>query len=778
MSKIKVWFNCHFSCVARVIREIRKEPGLSHLQFFVSHRHSSFAGYEIADRAFLEPSYLESAAYLAWVLQKVQEENIACLVPGHEQSLLTHHAAELAKAGCRVFQAAPAQYIASLHSKDWVYQQAESLVPLPLFFVVRNSSNFLQAVDAVRQTGCQPCIKPVNSVYGLGFYRISSADRHHRTQCQSVNQWLARYAATNDFAPQLVMEYLPGHEYSVDIAARHGIILAAVIRQKPLKPGPQTIVLSEDLLQYSKLLVERFQLNGLINVQFKEDRFGSPKLLEINPRASGGIGMSCQSGINLPAIAYQAFLNSEWFPVSTQVIQAGQLVFESNNELSKDQCRLTPSKSHDLESVSSGITERRISLPTGELRVHFVEQSRHKADELLGFGARNNRKRGFLFVSKVLGKHVPVRPNLMRDVHRELAGRITDLECGKNSQAIVIGMAETATGLGMGVFGELQNLDSAFHWKAYFQTTRYPQSTATGDNPKALHFEEAHSHATQLSLEMPDETSEHYRALVTAESVVLVDDEISTGNTFANLLKALKGINRALKHVIVATITDLSSGRVEELLSDIDGIASVSVVSLLTGSYEFEPNEYESPNFESALSRIEQQAAQQTTWSRFSARKGVSKVQPIPEELVMQCMKHLTTAACRVVGTNEFIDPAYRLALELEKRGWEATIQSTTRSPVLVSHEIENAMSVVDPYCNRTANYLYNFWPTEGENVLLVHESAHEASVGSLIMSIGNKQSCIEVNLLLGRVVVHAPADIWSAEKRRQGVNNAPDRVL
>jgi hypothetical protein len=755
MSKSKVWFNRHFSCVAKVIREIRKEPQLSHLQFWVSHRHASFAGYELADRAFLEPSSLDSEGYLAWVLQTVQENDIDCLVPGHEQSFLTKHAVELGKLGCRVFQAAPAHYVGPIHSKDWVYQQVKGIVPLPRFYVVHKSFELRQAVEAILLSGCQPCIKPVNSVYGLGFYRITSSDRPHRTQCQSVSQWLDRYASSDQFAPQLVMEYLPGHEYSIDIAARHGELLASVMRQKPLQPGPQKIVCREELLQYVTTLVKRFQLNGLINVQFKEDRFGEPKLLEINPRASGGIGMSCQSGVNLPAIAYQAFFDSDWYPGSTQVVRAGQLVFESTTDLRSDGYQLPQAETREMESISNCMTEQLLSLPTGELKVRFFEQSKLKADKLLGFGARNNRKRGFLFVSRVLGKHIPVRPNLMREVHQELAVRIVDVVRSRNSTGIVIGMAETATGLGMGIFGELQTLANATHWKAYFQTTRYPQFVATGHGSKSLQFEEAHSHATQLSLELPEESSEQYQALVSSDLVVLVDDEISTGSTFANLLQTLTNVNKSLKHVIVATITDLSDSRVQRLLSAVDGIASVSVVSLLKGSYEFEPKETASASCEKNAHRDTLQTETQKTWSGFSARQGIAKIREIPDEVIQECTRHLTPQPCRVVGTNEFMDPAYRLALHLEARGWTTTIQSTTRSPVLLSHDIKSSIAITDPYCSRTENFLYNFQPLEGENVLLVHESANEMSVDSLIKTMCEKRKCIEVNLLLGRVVVH-----------------------
>jgi len=52
-------------------------------------------------------------------------------------------------------------------------------------------------------------------------------------------------------------------------------------------------------------LTEHYRLNGLFNIQFKEGVNG-PRLLEINPRPSGGFGMSCLSGANLAHIALQS----------------------------------------------------------------------------------------------------------------------------------------------------------------------------------------------------------------------------------------------------------------------------------------------------------------------------------------------------------------------------------------------------------------------------------------------------------------------------------------
>ncbi|MEO8600629.1 MAG: phosphoribosyltransferase domain-containing protein, partial [bacterium] len=63
---------------------------------------------------------------------------------------------------------------------------------------------------------------------------------------------------------------------------------------------------------------------------------------------------------------------------------------------------------------------RSVALPTGLMELN-VDAGAFRLDDLIGFAARANAKRGFLFMSKVLGKHWPVTPQLMRDIHVALA---------------------------------------------------------------------------------------------------------------------------------------------------------------------------------------------------------------------------------------------------------------------------------------------------------------------------------------------------------------------
>jgi hypothetical protein len=60
----------------------------------------------------------------------------------------------------------------------------------------------------------------------------------------------------------------------------------------------------------------------------------------------------------------------------------------------------------------------------------------------LGFAERINPKRAFLFVSKVLGRHIPVSPHIMRHAFTDLAELVPD-----DLPEPVLVIAETAVGL-------------------------------------------------------------------------------------------------------------------------------------------------------------------------------------------------------------------------------------------------------------------------------------------------------------------------------------------
>ncbi|MEV7724024.1 phosphoribosyltransferase [Streptomyces sp. NPDC087917] len=159
--------------------------------------------------------------------------------------------------------------------------------------------------------------------------------------------------------------------------------------------------------------------------------------------------------------------------------------------------------------------------------------------DLLGLALRRNPKRAHLLVSQVLGKHVPQSPAVVHAAGRGLGERVRAL-LGEETAAtaVVLGYAETATGLGHCVADGLGPAP-------YLHSTRRP---VPGVEP-AGGFEEAHSHATSHLL-LPEDPE----LLAGAGPLVLVDDEFSTGNTVLNTIRDLHARHPRDHYVVVALV--------------------------------------------------------------------------------------------------------------------------------------------------------------------------------------------------------------------------------
>lgn len=103
---------------------------------------------------------------------------------------------------------------------------------------------------------------------------------------------------------------------------------------------------------------------------------------------------------------------------------------------------------------------RRLTVPIQSGRLLLdIRREDLPLDQCLSYATRQNPRRLYLFVSKVLGKHWPVKPSAMRDTHRRLAAKIADLP----GPLLVIGLAETATALGRGVAEDAALLAGRVH---------------------------------------------------------------------------------------------------------------------------------------------------------------------------------------------------------------------------------------------------------------------------------------------------------------------------
>ncbi|MET9427085.1 phosphoribosyltransferase [Streptomyces sp. NPDC003036] len=190
--------------------------------------------------------------------------------------------------------------------------------------------------------------------------------------------------------------------------------------------------------------------------------------------------------------------------------------------------------------------------------------------ELLGLALRRNPKRAHLLVSNVLGKHVPQSPTVVWRSGYDLGVRVRELLGPDEARrAVVLGYAETATGLGHSVADGLGVAP-------YLHSTRRPVPGV----PRAGGFEESHSHATSHLL-LPEDPE----LLAGGGPLVLVDDEFSTGNTVLNTMRALHESHPRDRYVIVALV-DMRSpadrARLSAFATEIG--ARVDLVALASGT--------------------------------------------------------------------------------------------------------------------------------------------------------------------------------------------------
>ena len=359
-----------------------------------------------------------------------------------------------------------------------------------------------------------------------------------------------------------------------------------------------------------------------------------------------------------------------------------------------------------------------VTLEQGTLNL-TIESGTHTPDELFGFAQRRNPKRAFLFVSKVLGRHIPVSPAVMRNATDTLAAQIpADLP----GPMLVIGMAETAIALGAGV---QQALSRERDDTLYLCTTRHPL-----DLPVLVEFREEHSHATQQVLHLPQHPAD-VALLRTARTLVLVDDEASTGKTFANLLEALQqaGVDQ-FEHIIAATLTDWSGGEAAKRLGE-----RAQDVSLLAGHWDWQANDAPPPDMPQVdvLGTGEWHANPANDWGRLGVRHhrvAVFDIKITPGERIL------------VLGTGEFVWPPYLLAEHLEQQGAQVHFSATTRSPIALGHSIQHCYCLHDNYGQGIANFLYNVVPGDYDRILLCSEPPAHLLDNALLATL--QPTCLE----------------------------------
>ena len=332
---MRIWFNKTFSTISAVLNNLRQSDSSGDLTLICTHVHSTASAFLAADEYYLEPAELTGDAYLEWCVDFCRQHNVTLFWPGKEAALISKHHTYFQAIGVQVLSVADYDTLTLLHDKARFYTDLNPEVAKAMDFIpVNNRDAFDNAVKTLSVKHKTLCVKPAISVFGLGF-RILDAQRDSITQLLKgveyqipLNELRQGMNNTPEFKTLLVMEHLGGHEWSVDCTARHGDLLYAVQRKKSELLGHgQLIDNNVELQGMVTRLTTHYRLNGLFNIQFKDGANG-PRLLEINPRPSGGVGMACLAGVNLPLVVLQSIKGNA---IPQAVINYGLKVSEVNS---------------------------------------------------------------------------------------------------------------------------------------------------------------------------------------------------------------------------------------------------------------------------------------------------------------------------------------------------------------------------------------------------------------------------------------------------------------
>jgi hypothetical protein len=340
--------------------------------------------------------------------------------------------------------------------------------------------------------------------------------------------------------------------------------------------------------------------------------------------------------------------------------------------------------------------------------------------DLFEMGARVNPKRSFLFVSKLIGKHLDVHPDVPKATGYLLANLLAKHLNGKyfskdmdqfvdliktgvvtkelkaefenrhllSDATLFIGFAETATGLGHSVY-------SAFDNAFFVHTTREELISVQS----IFDFKEEHSHAVDHRCYLMDD-----RWINNAEQIVLIDDEMTTGKTTLNLIRSLHA-KFPKKKYIVLSLLDWRTKEEEDAYVKVETELGVEIVtlSLIRGEIEVEKDVFFSyqptdeivikTDFRVILSKKEAKVTQvhelqgEVSYLADTGRFGMmSLLSDFVEENCRETGEELRNnrkgEKTLVLGIGEFMYLPSRIASYM---GEGVTHKTTTRSPIYPS---------------------------------------------------------------------------------------------
>jgi carbamoyl-phosphate synthase large subunit len=242
-------------------------------------------GFHLADVGYVVPFSVEDD-YWKEVLKIIQKEDINLIVPTGDADIVhfARNKSMLSKMGIVNFMS---DYKTILNCQDKLsfYNEATKNGLVHLF---PETSDDWEDIEF--PILCKP--KRGSGSRGIELW-------HNKSQVKDFSL-IENLHYSSDYIYQ---EYLPGTEYTIDVFCDlDGNILSVIPRERlQTKAGISVkgcIVRNNEIEKACSQLCKSFKVKGPVCIQMKEDAFGHPIFVEMNPRFGGGTYFTTLAGVN------------------------------------------------------------------------------------------------------------------------------------------------------------------------------------------------------------------------------------------------------------------------------------------------------------------------------------------------------------------------------------------------------------------------------------------------------------------------------------------------
>ena len=191
------------------------------------------------------------------------------------------------------------------------------------YYSVKSMEELNYSVSALGYPNKPVCVKMTNGSGSRGFRILNESQSKYEsfihnkpTSCYiTLKELRDILSEADEFQELIVMEYLPGQEYTVDLLADNGKVLYICCRKSLNMEN--SIMLDGEIVDNKNIkelcikITEKLRLDGNIGFDIREREDGTPVIMECNPRITAGIPFFAVAGINLPYLNIKRILGEK-----------------------------------------------------------------------------------------------------------------------------------------------------------------------------------------------------------------------------------------------------------------------------------------------------------------------------------------------------------------------------------------------------------------------------------------------------------------------------------